>query len=168
MPIELNLLQNRGMTHRFLKFLLVPAALSLNLLGAGPASAGLGDDAASVLSDTYALQGTLHITLLLQYDLHEITTDSGMRIREFVNRSGTVFAVTWSGPVMPDLQQLLGANFAAYVNAVAASQQTGLRRSLRIATSDLVVESAGHMRAYQGRAYLPALVPSGTNVSELR
>jgi Protein of unknown function (DUF2844) len=39
---------------------------------------------------------------------------------------------------------------------------------VRIATSDLVVESEGHLRAYVGRGYLPALVPAGVSIGELR
>jgi hypothetical protein len=46
--------------------------------------------------------------------------------------------------------------------------QRGLRRSLRIETSGLVVETEGHMRAYIGRAYLPAMIPAGTPTSDLR
>ena len=63
---------------------------------------------------------------------------------------------------MPDLQKLLGASYQTYTTAVAAENHPGLKRPLRIATSDLVVESDGHMRAYSGRAYLPALIPAGT------
>ena len=33
---------------------------------------------------------------------------------------------------------------------------------------ELVVESAGHMRAYRGRAYLPLLVPPGASAADLR
>jgi hypothetical protein len=85
-----------------------------------------------------------------------------------MNRDGVVFAVTWAGPVMPNLRSLLGANFSAYTTALAAVTQRGLRRSLRIATSGLVVETGGHLRAYSGRAYLPASIPAGTPVSDLR
>jgi Protein of unknown function (DUF2844) len=31
-----------------------------------------------------------------------------------------------------------------------------------------VVESDGHMRAFSGRAYLPALIPAGTSAADLR
>lgn len=91
-----------------------------------------------------------------------------MRVREFLNQDGAVFAVSWSGPVLPDLQQLLGPHFAEYSSALAALAHPGLQRSVRVASSGLVVESGGHMRAYAGRAYLPARIPSGVSVAELR
>jgi len=133
-----------------------------------PVRAALGGDAASVASDADALQGVIHSTPLQQYDIHEITSGNGMRLREFLDRNGLVFAVVWSGPAMPDLQKLLGASYQTYTTAVAAANHPGLKRPLRIATSDLVVESEGHMRAYTGRAYLPALIPAGTSAADLR
>jgi Protein of unknown function (DUF2844) len=138
------------------------------MLCGGSARAALGGDAASVRADTDEMHGVVRSTLLQYYDVQEITTDSGMRVREFLNRNGIIFAVTWSGPAMPDLQRLLGTHFAAYTKALTELNQSGLQKSLRIASSELVVESGGHLRAYAGRAYLPALIPSGTPASDLR
>jgi len=143
-------------------------AFGMTLFCVAEARAALGGDAASVASDADALHGVIHSTPLQQYDIHEITSDNGMRLREFLSRSGVVFAVTWSGPAMPDLQKLLGTSYQTYTTAVAAENHPGLKRPLRIATSDLVVESDGHMRAYSGRAYLPALIPAGTAAADLR
>jgi hypothetical protein len=94
--------------------------------------------------------------------------DNGVHVREFMTPDGVVFAVAWDGPVPPDLRPLLGTSFAAYARTLAALKQPGLQRSLRIASSDLVVETAGHLRAYRGRAYLPALIPDGTPAADLR
>jgi len=143
-------------------------ALGMTPCWVAPVRAALGGDAASVASDADALQGVIHSTPLQQYDIHEITSGNGMRLREFLDRNGLVFAVVWSGPAMPDLQKLLGASYQTYTTAVAAANHPGLKRPLRIATSDLVVESEGHMRAYTGRAYLPALIPAGTSPADLR
>jgi hypothetical protein len=133
-----------------------------------PAQAALGGDAASVASDAASLLGVTRATPLQQYDIEEITSGNGMRLREYINRGGIVFAVAWSGPAMPDLQKLLGASYKAYTAALASESRSGLKRPLRIATSDLVVESDGHMRAFSGRAYLPALIPAGTSATDLR
>jgi len=76
--------------------------------------------------------------------------------------------VSWLGPVMPDLQRLLGENFESFAKGVAALKSPGLKRALRIASSELVVESGGHLRAYAGRAYLPALIPAGASIADLR
>jgi hypothetical protein len=156
------------MTLHRVKWVSLAVAFGLTSWCVAPARAALGGDAASVASDADALHGVIHSTLLQQYDIHEITSDNGMRLREFQDRSGVVFAVVWSGPAMPDLQKLLGASYQKYTTAVAAASHPGLKRSLRIATSDLVVESDGHMRAYSGRAYLPALIPAGTSPADLR
>ena len=99
---------------------------------------------------------------------HAPVSAATWRVREFLNRDGVVFAVAWTGPVMPDLQRLLGGSFPAYTAALRALANPGLHRDLRIASSELVVESGGHLRAYVGRAYLPALIPIGTSISDLR
>jgi hypothetical protein len=141
--------------------------LSVGALWGGQARASLAGDAATVLDDAGELRGEVQSSTLQHFEIQEIVTDNGMRVREFLNRDGTVFAVTWSGPVVPDLQQLLGAKFAVYTAALAARDHLGLRRSVRVATSDLVVESDGHLRAYVGRAYLPAMIPIGVSAAEL-
>ena len=135
---------------------------------AGPAGAGLGGDAAGVLGDAPAAHAAVSAVALQQYDIREIADESRMRVREYLNRHGTVFAVAWSGPVMPDLKRLLGPYFEQYTTALAALKSPGLHRSVRIASSGLVVESEGHLRAYAGRAYVPALVPGGVSVADLR
>ena len=105
---------------------------------------------------------------LQQYEMQEITGGNDVRVREYLTRGGLVFAVSWSGPVVPDMRQLLGSHYDAYAKGLAALSHPGLRRSLQIASGELVVESGGHMRAYSGRAYLPALIPPGVPLSELR
>jgi hypothetical protein len=153
-------LQNPHMRYR-------PVKLGLLLLALGgaimvrPARASLGGDAASVAADMAELHGVTQTTQLQQYEIQEITNDNGMRVREFLNRNGSVFAVSWSGPVIPDLRMLLGSSFASYIKELAAIKQPGTHRSLRLASAELVVESGGHMRAYSGRAYLPLLIPAG-------
>jgi hypothetical protein len=139
-----------------------------NLLGVAPARTALGGSAESVDADAVTAHGSDHTTATQQYDVHEITTASGMRIREFLAPDGIVFAVTWSGPAMPDLQSLLGRSYPAYVTALMSSSQRGPQRSFRIETSDFVVETGGHMRAYSGRAYLPKAMPAGVPETALR
>jgi hypothetical protein len=138
------------------------------LFWAGAASAALGGDAASVSSDGEALRGVLRTTGLIAYDIHQIDAASELRVREFVRRDGMVFALSWSGPVPPDLSRLLGASFDAYTAALAAIKHPGGHHSLRIALPGLVVESGGHLRAYRGRAYLPALIPAGVGADDIR
>ncbi|MEP6883307.1 MAG: DUF2844 domain-containing protein [Gammaproteobacteria bacterium] len=156
------------MVHRLAAKALLILILGIDPLCASRVQAALGGDTASVFADSADMHGTVRAIPLLQYDIQEITADNGMRLREFLNREGLVFAVTWSGPVVPDLQRLLGGHFTTYSEALAALQQPGLHRSLRIASDGLIVELGGHLRAYTGRAYLPALVPSGIPTADLR
>lgn len=143
------------------------AALLLSALGTGSAHAALGGDLTSVTADAQSLHGTLRTASMPAYEVHEISGDNGLRVRELANRDGVVFAVLWNGPAMPDLRLLLGANFQDFSAAVAA-QRPAARRSLKVELPHLVVESGGHMRAYDGRAYLPALIPTGTSPADIR
>ncbi len=151
----------------------ISRALLLLLIGTSPlhsgvARAGLGSDAAGIFTDAAELHGAVNSVSGQPFDVREISTDLGIRVREFLNQRGVVFAVSWSGPVMPDLQPLLGVHYAAYCAGLAMLDHPGLHRSVRVATADLVVESGGHLRAYAGHAYLPALIPSGVIAADLR
>ena len=168
LPIAAAVLQNQTMIDRRLWTAFAFTCVALNLLGQRPACAGLGGNATSVTSDANELRGVAHSTAGPRYATVEIGTDNGVHVREFMTPDGVVFAVAWDGPAPPDLRPLLGTSFAAYTRALGALKQPGLRRPLRISSSDLVVETAGHLRAYRGRAYLPALIPDGTPTADLR
>jgi hypothetical protein len=155
------------MIYRTCKCALFLLVVGINPLGIGLAQAGLGGDPASVNADAADLHGVVSAEDFSHYTAQQISAQSGIRIREFLNENGIVFAVTWTGPVLPDLPRLMGARFADYATALAALKHPGLRRSLRVALADVIVESGGHLRAYSGRAYLPALIPSGVSLSEL-
>jgi hypothetical protein len=155
------------MVHGFAPGVLLCLIVGIYSLCVEPVRAALGSDVADVLTDSAEMQGVIKLVTGEQYDVQEIAAGTGMRVREYVNRDGLVFAVSWDGPVMPDLRQLLGSHYAAYTEALSALTHRGLR-SVRVASSELVVESGGHMRAYSGRAYLPILVPPGVPVAELR
>jgi len=150
------------------------AITTLGLCGAlcgawtGQADAALGADAGSVQADASRLNGNLSQLSFVAYDVTEIDCADGTRIREFLSRDGVVFALTWSGPLQPSLQPLLGHYFDAYLQALAAAPPAGQPRPLRVATPQLVVEAGGHMRSVAGRAYLPALIPAGVSTGELR
>jgi len=148
------------------------AGLALGALAcwAAPAAlAALGGTADSVSTDTQALRGQLRSIPYLQYDVKEIDTGP-ITVREYVTRSGLVFAITWSGPVPPDLRALLGTYFGRFESAAAAAHRAspGIRRELQINQSDLVVQSSGRLRSFHGIAYLPSLLPDGVSVSQLR
>jgi hypothetical protein len=126
--------------------------------------AGLGKPEASISSDQAALEGLHEITPAQGYSRHEIRMSSGTTVREFA-ADGVVFAVAWDGPVRPDLKQLLGDYYEAAVSAAHARHGHG---PLVIRTPEVVLESSGHMRAFQGRAFLPGRVPPDVPLSVIR
>jgi hypothetical protein len=130
------------------------------------ANAALGEREATVQADAQAAQGSLKMQDRGTYRMQEIVMPSGTKVHEFVSLAGHVFAVTWQGPTMPNLRQTLGKYFDDYVAAEQVKHP--VRRHIDIHRDDLVVESAGHMRAFAGRAYLPQAVPSGVNVGDLQ
>lgn len=129
--------------------------------------AALGGNVATVQADQAKMKAaTRPGATLAQYSVHELQTPGGITVKEFVTNSGTVFAVSWQGPVMPDLQQLLGQYFSKYVNA-ARNKHDG-HHHLMISQPGLVVHSQGHMRAFFGLAYLPGKLPAGVTPAELK
>jgi hypothetical protein len=89
-------------------------------------------------------------------------------IREYVSPSGVVFGIAWDGISHPDLTPLLG-NYASEHKKAAANfrRQHGLRHAV-IKSNNIVVEKWGHMRHVRGRAYVPALIPEGVSVDEIK
>jgi hypothetical protein len=137
------------------------------LLLQAPAAAHLGGDADSVTADRDALHAQLRRTPMGQYDLHEITTDAGTRVHEYTTPQGAVFALTWQGPLPPDLRQLFGNYYKQFQDAAAVQSRTGMHRLLNITQPDLVVQSMGRLRDFRGMAYVPSLVPAGVAVADL-
>ena len=130
------------------------------------AGAALGEPESSIAGDVQQLKGSIKSTDRSNYRVHEIRLPSGTVLREFAAVGGNVFAVTWSGPAIPDLRQALGRYFDVYVTAARAKQ--GNRRHLQIEQSEFVMQSSGHMRAFSGRAYLPQALPAGISAEEIR
>jgi hypothetical protein len=129
------------------------------------AGAALGQPEASAAADAQALKGSIKSTDQASYRVHTIELPSGTVLREFATAGGSVFAVAWSGPSLPNLRQSLGQYFDEYVTAAKAKR--GSHHQLVIRQDDLVVQSSGHMRAFTGRAYLPQGLPAGVSVDEL-
>ncbi|HEX4025670.1 MAG TPA: DUF2844 domain-containing protein [Steroidobacteraceae bacterium] len=157
------------MTIKHPSILLAGLALGMALTAAPPARAALGGNADSVGADSTALQGQLRSTSLVQYDVESITSGA-LVVHEYLTLAGQVFAVTWAGPVPPNLQQLLGSYFGEFQSAALAAHRAnpGMRRQLDISQSDLVVESSGRLRDFHGLAYVPSLVPAGVALNELQ
>jgi Protein of unknown function (DUF2844) len=140
-----------------------------------PALAALGGDVTSVATDSAQMKASVKITSTSGYTVHEIKSTTRTVVREYVSPEGRVFGVAWQGPFMPNLQQILGTYFQQFSVAVQEAKRTEDskkqsfgRRPLSIREPGLVVENAGHMRAFAGRAYDPGLLPEGVSPETVR
>ncbi|GFO59957.1 hypothetical protein GMST_22820 [Geomonas silvestris] len=147
---------------------LLLACITAFLAGTGPALATLGQKYDSVARDRRALAATQKsVSKTAAYTIQELSLES-TTVREYINASGIVFAIAWNGMIHPDFDTILGAYANEYWTAKRAAERRHGRKSLRIVTQRMVVETWGHMRDLQGRAYLPAMLPEGVNIDEIR
>lgn len=114
------------------------------------------------------MQARVRSTKLVGYMLHEMRSATGTTVREYESSSGTVFAVAWKGPFPPNLKQLLGSQFEQYQEAMKNSSGRAGHGPITIRLPNLVVQLAGHMGDYSGRAYIPDEAPAGTNLESIR
>jgi hypothetical protein len=131
-----------------------------------PAAASLGDDASSVAADGAQLQAKIELASGYRFDVHRLQLPSGISVKQYVSPAGMVFAVSWQGPDIPDLQQILGRYFQTYVDALRSRECASGPRTVE--QSGLVVQSGGHMRAFFGRAYVPLMLPQGVSEKEIQ
>ncbi len=149
-----------------LLYLLVFSATMLVV--AKPSMAVLGESGASVSSDRRALMATRGSTIVHHgYEVQEIVSDA-VTVREYISLSGIVFAIAWNGMTVPDLNTLLGTYADEYRTELQKAPRKPGRRSRQIKTERVVVEHWGHMRNLQGRAYIPALIPQGVRIDEIK
>jgi Protein of unknown function (DUF2844) len=140
-------------------------ALAATACFSAPARAALGGDAASVEADRASLKGELRVTPATGYSVHEIQTSSGLLIHEYLAADGKVFAVSWRGPGIPDLRQMLGSYYGQFEQATSVPSRN--HHHLTVQTPQLVVLSSGHTRAFFGRAWAPALLPPNFPVNDI-
>lgn len=132
------------------------------------ARAALGEPAESIAKDIKALSSARRATTTRNsYTVQEIVSDANT-VREYVNTSGIVFAIAWNGLTHPDLTPLLGSYAGEYQKALQKTIRVPGRRHLQVKSNNVVVEKWGHMRNLQGRAYIPALMPQGVSIDEIR
>jgi Protein of unknown function (DUF2844) len=139
----------------------------LFLIHLKPAFASLGDKETSIEKEADKLQG-VHSKAQAPggYTVHDIAAGT-VSIKEYVSKDGYVFAVTWHGNIHPDLSILLGSHFGEFKQMEEKTPLGKGRRMRTVKTSKIVVARGGHMRALEGRAYQPELVPPGVKVEEL-
>lgn len=129
----------------------------------------LGEKYTSVTTDQVKLKATLASTARASYTDHVMTQDSGLIVHEYAGSDTTVFAVAWQGPVMPNLEQLLGTYFSNFVAArQSQSSPVGGVSQFHSQQTDLVIHSSGRLGAFSGIIYVPSLVPSGVDAEALQ
>jgi hypothetical protein len=148
---------------RLMKVVLTLAALcpaaSHAMLGSAPGANTRAAAVRSLLQPAAAPANT-------SYTVREAVGSDGVTIREYVLPSNVVFAVTWQGPVRPDMSALLGSYFPNFANA-NDGRPRGTGPLVRH-DGDFHIESAGHAGYFFGKAYLPRLVPARVQVKDLQ
>lgn len=144
----------------------VAGTMAMGALWSSMASATLGEPESSMTAETQLDRASIKQSDHGSYRVSEMQLPSGTVLREYAGLDGTVFAVTWSGPFIPNLKETLGNYFAEF--SAAAGPAHGSRTHLEVRQAGLVVESGGHMRAHHGRAYLPQRLPDGVSVGDLQ
>ena len=124
--------------------------------------AELGGNSASILTEQQEFNSQLTNTQQNGVNVYTQTIPSAIIVREYVSGSGTVFAVTWSGPSLPNLQTLLGGYFKDYLAAIKEG-----RRSIYLNNENVIIQSSGMMGAFQGFAFLPKQAPAGFTPNNL-
>ena len=149
------------MDGRHLTFLLWAALVSLLVVSSPPANATLGGVPSATRPSARAQ--IKHEN----YTVQEMGSGANT-VREFVSPSGQVFGLAWNGLSRPNLSQLLGSYFDEYQKAAKVAGRARGHRAHSLKSDNVVVEESGHMRALKGRAYVPALVPQGVSVDEIK
>ncbi len=165
------------MTFR-IRFSLRPKRLRLMLMGI-VVGAAMGD-AAATLGQVFPLRPSTpsvasvsgakaqSITRAAAYTIHESELESGTTVREYATPTGLVFAVSWRGPLLPDLNLLLGDYFQTFREEMRQARLAGRRgSSVNMESTALVVRSNGRMRNFFGSAYAPGLVPADVNIKDV-
>jgi hypothetical protein len=140
----------------------------LLLAVATPALAALGGTADTVETDRRALAASrLPATAEAGFRVEELEL-GGTRVREYLTPQGVVFGVAWEGLIHPDLGTLLGSYASIWREADRRTPRAPGRRGRTVVAPHLVVETWGHMRHLQGRAYDPDLLPAGVTPDAIR
>jgi hypothetical protein len=144
---------------------LAKAASALLLsLGCACAFAAL-DEAPSELPAAKVHRAPATTSAGVAYTDIDRTLKSGTVVHEFVDATGAVFAVTWSGPFKPDLKKLLGRHFDTLSEG---GKPRGNGGPVDVKSDEAVVQSGGHMGAFEGRAWIPSRLPAGFDTQEMK
>lgn len=147
---------------------LVSALAATPLIPVRHADAALGEPATPAAAGRRAAAVDRRvITPRNGYSVQEIGSGA-TSVREYVAPSGIVFAIAWNGVSHPDLTPLLGTYGTEYRQALRQVPKQRGQRRFQVRAPRVIVEKWGHMRNLQGRAYVPALIPEGVGIDEIK
>jgi hypothetical protein len=153
---------------KFVKFALALAALTpfvaYAALGAAPVTRTHAVAAQRSLLQTSVTGSASAATA--SYTVREAKDADSVTIREYVLPTNVVFAVTWRGPVRPDMRELLGSYFLNFANP-GEGRTHGIGPMVQH-NSAFHIESAGHTGYFFGKAYVPRLVPANVRTESLQ
>ena len=156
--------------HYYIKLIFIrPFIFAVIFIVSAPvAFAGLGDPAESVHLDKKNLSSKLvNSDIYPAYSTQNLESDSST-IKEYINKDGIIFAITWQGLDHPDLSVLLGSHYENYKTLVKLEPPQAGRRHHSVKRENLVVQKWGNMRNLRGRAYDPLLLPPGVALDEIK
>ena len=141
-------------------FLLFPFSLALAVLGGAKESVEI---------DREALSGKRQTLPHKTYTV-ELIQGSGIELREYLDATGRIFAVSWNGNKIPDLSNLFGAYFSEHQKALEEARRAVPRKRgpLHLESAHLIVETGGRSPHLWGRAILPSLIPAGLLREEIQ
>jgi len=140
---------------------LLQGALAYAALGGSPSDFG-----GTPVKQARSVAATGGDTAAAIYTVSQSTLDSGTVVREYTDTAGKVFAVSWNGPMLPDLRTLLGDKFSTMTSSAAKRPKAG-HSQLALEQSDVVIVSNGHMRSFSGQAWIPSALPAGFDTSTI-
>lgn len=155
---------------RFLKIAMLAATVlplsSYATLGGAPSAGASTPAMLRATPQTTSATPAAQPASAAPYTMRQSLDANGVTIREYVLPSNVVFAVTWDGPVRPDMTVLLGSYFPNFANA--AAQRPRGAGPLIEHNGDFHIESAGRSGHFTGKAYLPRLIPANVRVEQLQ
>ncbi|MEY4100386.1 MAG: hypothetical protein RL300_1557 [Pseudomonadota bacterium] len=132
------------------------------------AKAALGEHQASIDIERMRLHASKRVVTKVGYTVHELHSQEGSHIKQFVNATGQVFGVSWTTQYKPDLSRLLGALHAQYARAEhEQAKRSGIQRHFKLDQQDLLVQSNAHLNVYSGFAMMRSLAPAGFTTAQL-
>lgn len=129
--------------------------------------AALGGSPSSFGADRVSSEATTRLIQAASYTRVKTTLASGTEVLEYLDANGVVFAVAWSGPFLPDLAQLLGGHFQPLVQQ-SRQRPHGIRSRVVVNQPDVMILSGGRMGSFEGRAWVPALLPAGFAAADIK